>query len=167
MFPRFRSNNPLPDHEPLPHDPEFATLWARMLHTPNDGNDGQLAWTLLVEWDSQSKSHSVWEELVVTQRQLKTCWLPPLLYCPLWVTTVSIHDTPGLLVQALSVPPLSLGLLSAPQSLCTFHLTLAPLARCLFMQGPSWTHLRSWCIGLWTRWCFLTHCSHREAWWHS
>ena len=45
------------------------------------------------------------------------------------------HDTPGLPVQTLSVPPLSLGLLSAPQSLCTFHLTLANLAQCLFMQG--------------------------------
>ena len=30
----------------------------------------------------------------------------------------------------LSVPPLSLGLLSTPQSLRTFHLTLAPLAQC-------------------------------------
>ena len=36
----------------------------------------------------------------------------------------SLHqDTPGLLVHALSVPPLSLGLLSIPQSLLTFHLT--------------------------------------------
>ena len=30
----------------------------------------------------------------------------------------------------LDVPPLSLGLLSAPQSLCMFLLTLAPLAQC-------------------------------------
>ena len=52
------------------------------------------------------------------------------------MTTISIHDTPDLPVQTLSVPPLSLGLLSTPQSLRTFHLTLAPLARCLCMQGP-------------------------------
>ena len=29
------------------------------------------------------------------------------------------------------------------------------------------THLRSRGIGRWTHWCFLTHCSHREAFWHS
>ena len=51
------------------------------------------------------------------------------------MTTVSVHDTPDRPVQTLSVPPPSLGLLSTPQSLRTFHLTLAALARCLFMQG--------------------------------
>ena len=46
------------------------------------------------------------------------------------MTTVSVHVTPNLLVQTLNVPPLSLGLLSAPQSLCMFLLTVAPLAQC-------------------------------------
>ena len=46
------------------------------------------------------------------------------------MTTVSVHDTPNLLVQTLYVPPLSLGLLSAPQSLCMFFLTLDPLTQC-------------------------------------
>ena len=49
---------------------------------------------------------------------------------------MSIHDTPGQPVQALSVPPLSLGLLFTPQSLRTFYLTLAPLARCTRRVDP-------------------------------
>ena len=55
------------------------------------------------------------------------------------LTGYSLHPrhTLDLPVQTLSVPPLSLGLPSTPQSLRTFHLTLAPLARCLFMQGSS------------------------------
>ena len=44
-----------------------------MLHMSVDGRVGQLTWTTLVERDSHSKFHSVWEELVVTQCQLKTC----------------------------------------------------------------------------------------------
>ena len=139
-----------------------------MLHMSVDGRVGQLTWTTLVERDSHSKFHSEWEELVVTQCQFMTCWLPPLLYCPLCVTTVSAHDTPNFLVQTLNVPSLSLGLLSAPQSLHMFLLTLAPLAQCIHyhfvMQARAlrvpelddhtlhhaWlrTHLRSWGIGL-------------------
>ena len=46
------------------------------------------------------------------------------------LSVCSLHDTPNLLVQMLNVPPLSLGLLSAKQSLCLFLLTLAPLAQC-------------------------------------
>ena len=48
-----------------------------------------------------------------------------------------IHDTPDFLVQSLSVPRFSLGLLSTWLSLRTLHITLAFLARCLFIYGSS------------------------------
>ena len=47
IFKISQPHSPTPDHEPLPHDPGFATLC-------------QLAWTTLVERNSHSKSISVW-----------------------------------------------------------------------------------------------------------
>ena len=61
IFTISQHHSPTLDHEPLPRDPEFATLGAWVLHTPQDGHDGQLTWTTLVERDSHSKSPSVWE----------------------------------------------------------------------------------------------------------
>ena len=64
-----------------------------MPHPPYGGHDGQVTWTALVERDSHSKLHSVLSDLAVTWCQLQSCCPPPLLHCPLCMTTVSAHTT--------------------------------------------------------------------------
>ena len=83
-------------------------------------------------------------------------WLFTLGVCPSQGCTLCTAGPPG--CDGNSTHPLSLHDAGHVR-----HAFLNFVATTPFHHAWLPTHLRSRGIGLWTHWCFLTHCSHREA----